>query len=235
MALDLGKQVGPLPLGAWIVVIGTGVGIAYWNYKNNPPAPTEDVEDTSGVPGVGDGSVGGWTPTQPPAETVPPQTDPTTNEEWARRAINYLIAQNYDATLSDSAIRKYIAGIAPSITERALIGIALTRFGSPPQPLPPTEEPGPAPIIPKPPGSSPPVKPPPAPPKPPPVSKPHVRYYTVVSGDNLWNISKKYYGNGALYGRIFNANRYGIRRADGTKGMIKIPSLIYPKWRLIIP
>jgi nucleoid-associated protein YgaU len=49
--------------------------------------------------------------------------------------------------------------------------------------------------------------------------------YTVVKGDNLWNIAKKYYGNGSKYTLIYNAN----------KGIIKSPSLIYPGQVLTIP
>ena len=49
--------------------------------------------------------------------------------------------------------------------------------------------------------------------------------YVVVSGDNLWNIAKRYYGNGALYTKIYNAN----------KDKIKNPALIYPGQKLVIP
>lgn len=49
--------------------------------------------------------------------------------------------------------------------------------------------------------------------------------YTVVSGDSLWAIAKKYYGDGNQYPKIFNAN----------KDKIKNPSLIYPGQVLLIP
>ena len=49
--------------------------------------------------------------------------------------------------------------------------------------------------------------------------------YTVKSGDCLWNIAKKYYGNGAKYTQIFNAN----------KDKISNPNLIYPGQVLTIP
>ncbi len=49
--------------------------------------------------------------------------------------------------------------------------------------------------------------------------------YTVVSGDSLWAIAKKYYGDGNQYPKIFNAN----------KDKIKNPSLIYPGQVLTIP
>lgn len=56
-------------------------------------------------------------------------------------------------------------------------------------------------------------------------SAPKVKTYTVKSGDCLWNIAKKYYGNGTQYTKIYNAN----------KGKIKNPNLIYPGQVLTIP
>jgi nucleoid-associated protein YgaU len=49
--------------------------------------------------------------------------------------------------------------------------------------------------------------------------------YTVVSGDTLWAIAKRYYGDGSQYPRIYDANR----------DKIKNPNLIYPGQELVIP
>ncbi|KAB0577226.1 nucleoid-associated protein YgaU [Fusobacterium naviforme] len=49
--------------------------------------------------------------------------------------------------------------------------------------------------------------------------------YTVKAGDCLWNIAKKYYGNGAQYTKIYNAN----------KDKIKNPNLIYVGQVFTIP
>lgn len=55
--------------------------------------------------------------------------------------------------------------------------------------------------------------------------KPSGQNYTVKRGDCLWNIAKRFYGNGALYTKIYDANR----------GQIKKPNLIYPGQVFWIP
>ena len=56
-----------------------------------------------------------------------------------------------------------------------------------------------------------------------PISGP--RTYTVVKGDTLWGIARKFYGNGERWPAIYNANRHIIVR----------PNLIYAGQRLVIP
>ena len=55
--------------------------------------------------------------------------------------------------------------------------------------------------------------------------KPTAKTYTVKSGDCLWTIAKKYYGNGAQYTKIYNAN----------KDKISNPNIIYVGQVLTIP
>ena len=52
-----------------------------------------------------------------------------------------------------------------------------------------------------------------------------VEYYVIKSGDTLSGIAAKFYGNGSLYPRIFEANRE----------VIKNPDLIYPGQKIRIP
>lgn len=49
--------------------------------------------------------------------------------------------------------------------------------------------------------------------------------YVVKKGDCLWNLAKKFYGSGAKYTKIYNANR----------SIVKNPALIYPGMKLTIP
>lgn len=54
------------------------------------------------------------------------------------------------------------------------------------------------------------------------------RTHRVIQGDNLWDLSQKYYGKGSIYKKINEANKN------------KYPSLaknniIYPNWILILP
>lgn len=226
----LSKQYGPLPLGAWIVVISGALGIAY--YTRNFGTPKQTVEDTSGVPGVGTGAQSLWIQSNaPPTEVA--DTKFETNEEWARAAINYLIAQGYDAALADTAVRKYLESRALSLSELAMIRLALAKYGSPPVPLPNAPE---LPSIPKPP--DPPPPPPPPPPAPPP-SNVSTRWVTVTpwptKTSTLWGIASLVYGSGAKWPTLYNANRVGVTRPDGSKGMIKNPNLIYAGWRIYCP
>ena len=54
---------------------------------------------------------------------------------------------------------------------------------------------------------------------------PKTATYTVKSGDCLWNIAKKYLGDGSRYNEIYNLN----------KDKIKNPNLIYPNQVLTLP
>jgi hypothetical protein len=65
---------------------------------------------------------------------------------------------------------------------------------------------------------------PPAPPRPAPV-KPPVKEYTVVKGDTLWGIAKRFLGDGARWPEIHALNR----------GLIQNPNLIYAGWKLVMP
>jgi len=73
------------------------------------------------------------------------------------------------------------------------------------------------------PAPAPPPEPESAPAPPPPAAPPAARTYTVVSGDTLWAISERFYGDGSKYQVIADAS--GIAN----------PDLIYPGQVLTIP
>lgn len=56
------------------------------------------------------------------------------------------------------------------------------------------------------------------------------RNYTVVKGDCLWNIAKRFYGDGKQYMKIYEANKNNT----GKNKIIK-PALIYPGQVFVIP
>jgi hypothetical protein len=237
MALDLGKQIGPLPLGAWIGVVGGGLAIAYWqrNAGSNDVAE-EPVEDAgTDVNDVGTGP--GWTAVPPPS-TAP--TDGTTpkydsNEAWGQAAINWLIAQGYSPGISNSAITKAlnggvdINGVKMSIQEWSLWSLALTKFGAPPYPVnvaPPTNVPGPINPTPKPPT--------PKPPAPKPSSTKVPAHYDVVakSGDSVSRIAARYHKD---WRTVWNFNlKY---RSPATVAVLKArgPNLIFAGTHIWVP
>lgn len=216
-----------------MAVVGGALGIA-WYTTQSKPKPVQ-VEDTSGIPGVGTGAQSLWVQSQPPPGSDSVADDKfTTNEEWARAGVNYLIAQGYDAALADTAIRKYLASTQLTIAENAMVILVLAKYGAPPVLLP---NPPPLPTIPTPP----PVTQPPPVTNPPPTPVPGTnnRWQTVTpwptKTSTLWGISERWYGRGADWPRLYNANKVGVRRPDGSAGMIKNPNLIYPGWRIYVP
>lgn len=219
--LDLGKMVGPLPLGAWVAVVGGGLGFAIYTRRQTDIAPASSEsnvltpEDGSGIAGVGVGG-DGFTTITPPNDGTLTQGPPQSNDEWGQRAVNWLIAEGYNAAVSDSAIRKYLdQERGYSSQEFALVTLALAHFGSPPTPLP-------APVFGKPPTHHRPS--PHDGPHPPHGHKPpKFRTYIIKPGDTLASIAKKFYHRADEWHRIYNANNAGQRRADGSQGFLKLP------------
>lgn len=206
---NLSKMVGPLPLGAWLAVVGGGLGIAlYTRRQNAAPSlnPDQMPEDIGTTPGVGTGAVGGWTPTTP--GTTPVTTAPTDNDQWAQLAIDRLIGLGYPPATVNSAITKYIRETPPfSSAEIAIINEALRKLGSPPYPVAgPVLAPPSVPVIPK-----------PGPPAPKPGNKTGYTIHTIQPGQNMANIAAFYR---AYATDIWRYNYTGYVRLDGTRGFL---------------
>lgn len=189
MALDLGKQYGPLPLGAWIAVVGVGIGIAWYTRKSGQE-PTI-VEDVGITPGVGTGG-SGFT-TVPPTNN-PTNTAPASNEEWAQKAAQWLIAMGYPSAVAQQAVSKYVNGKTLSAQEYTLIALALVAIGPLPQgkPSSPDEE---------------------EPPVTPPAIQPYVLYYKSGSRPAVWGLA----GGSEKWQETYSqaqANRWATQHMD---------------------
>src|SRR4051812_10688212 len=99
---DLGKQVGPLPLGAWVAVVGGSLAFLFYS-RSHDSAPEEVAAGPD--PGVGfggEGAIGGTTPTNGGVNAPgAPTGDPTTNAQWSRLAFNWLVSDGTDGSLAD--------------------------------------------------------------------------------------------------------------------------------------
>lgn len=192
--MDLGKQYGPLPLGAWVAVVAGGLGIALWTKNNHAADEPVITDDVSGDAGVGTGGSGMWTDLDVPTTGSGGATY-ASNEAWGTAAINWLIAQGYSPGLSNSAVTKALAGGVDiegnkmSIQEWSLWTLVLLNMGSPPYPVnvaPPTDAPGPV--------TQPPDDTTPTPPTTKPPDNKVPEHYTVVAkhGDTIGSIAGKY-------------------------------------------
>jgi nucleoid-associated protein YgaU len=127
----LEKQVGPFPMGVWVALVGGGLGIAWYVNKGKTPAAATADPTTSAT---GDGTydtVGA----DPVATTTVTDTSPQTNDEWGKRAIDFLIASNYDPSAANQAVNLYLINGTLTVQQTALINAALRKLGSPPQPV----------------------------------------------------------------------------------------------------
>lgn len=157
---DLGKMVGPLPLGAWVAAVGGSLVVATLVRRRQAAAADDVPVLTSGqVPYPYDPQ-----PLQPAtyggvwglagAPSGPPAT-PTinTNTDWERAASTVLIGKGYEAYATQQALRAYLRGLDPlTPQQQAIVEAALQQVGLPPQPptaVPPAPPPtNPAPTTP---------------------------------------------------------------------------------------
>lgn len=180
---QLGKMVGPLPLGAWIAIVGGGLGYALYTQRTAPaPVDEEPGRATGTDEGVGMGGSGQWIDLSPPPPSEAAANTIVTNDDWGRAALNILIAKGQDPATASQAVGKYIGGLltAKDIQEWAMIRIAMATLGSPPLPINNT-------------GGSP-TTPIPAAPKPsaPTSTNNGYVYHTVVKDDSIASLAKRY-------------------------------------------
>lgn len=132
------KQVGPLPVGAWILVVGAGVGFAYWRKKQTPTTTTTAdtqgfTDQTAGNPLAALGLLQALNSGGTGQSTV----GATDNNSWYQSATRVLLARGNQPSLVDSALRKYMQGMSLSTAENAVVELALQLVGPLPSPPPP--------------------------------------------------------------------------------------------------
>lgn len=138
--LQLDKMVGPLPAGAWIAVIGLGVGAAYLINRRTAAgievAPIDPGQGAGPLADYGD-PLAGFTPTGVDAQTPisSPSTRPVTNSEWVSYAGDMLRLHRrpFDAYSIQQALQKYINARTLSPSERTIVDEALRLAGYPPE------------------------------------------------------------------------------------------------------
>lgn len=221
MAMDLAKPVGPLPLGAWIAVVGGGLGLAWYSNRGTSSAAPQVSTGTDPGVGVGGGTPG-FLPSPEPTPTAP--ADFADNDAWARAALNYLVTNNNNPTAASIAVRKYVDGQSLTVAEDSMIKAALKGIGTPP-------------IIPIGGGLIPNTPTTPIPPSP---TNAPPGIWVVATAVNpstatLQGMAKRFLGAYAGWAYIYLANKQGTRRPDGSIGMVPVSGQIKPGWRIWIP
>lgn len=226
MAVDLGKMYGPLPLGAWMAVVGGGLGLAVYTRRqsaaNAPASPDEMPEDIGTTPGVGMGGSGQWTNVGPPANGSGDTNSAETNDAWGVMTIGKLIANGYPPGPTNAGITKFLNQGQLDAQEYQIVSEALRRYGSPPTPVPGPFGPGN-------------VQPPSTGSARWPTPKAPFFSYTIQSGDTLAIIGSHYnVGAATLY--AWNAVVLDYRaRKTGNKTNSQNGKYIYAGTPIVIP
>lgn len=258
----LGKKLGPLPVGIWVLAVGGGLIFAYYMRSNGGGDDTATEDTGTDTGGTGEGSwpygvpngVGQWNTggsTSDDDDEDDDKTLPTTNEQWQRRAVQILIGRGYEAVAVDRAISAYLGGEPLTTIQRAIINEAILLIGpppvSPPSPTSPdqppptttpvTPKPTPLPATPTTPKPKPPVVNKPTP-KPPTNAYPK-RWKSVINGtnSNYSKIAAKYklgISGQALYDYQFSKE---AARPTSTKATLKKrgANLIYAAGTTVLP
>lgn len=260
----LGRKLGPLPMGIWVLAVGGGLVFAYY-MRRNSSSTDATATDTTGAD-TGDTGQGTWPYGLPngvgqagydPSGSDSGSTDdgtlPTTNEQWQKRAVQVLVGLGYEAIAVDRAVSAYLGGESLTTIQRAIINEAILRIGPPPvSPPSPTSPDQPPPIITPPKtgggGTIPPT--PTWPPKKPVVHKPTTtpkptgnaypkRWKTVVNGrnSNYSALASKYHlgiSGTELYNYQLSSQ---AGRSAATKATLKKrgPNLIFAAGTTVLP
>lgn len=131
LADTLAKPVGPLPLGAWIAVVGGGMGIAWYSNRNGGSGSTPPEDDVLlAEPDVGEGAPD---PIFVPARPVEPDEEYVTFDGWIAKAIRQAAALKASPLEIERALRKYGRGDRLTQKEAALVNRVIQLIGPAPE------------------------------------------------------------------------------------------------------
>lgn len=231
---DLMKgKTGGVPNIVLGVVVLAGLGYAWYRKKNasgNAASDSSAGSSTTSDNLAGGGAAAQFLPISPPvADTSGTATVFQSNFDWTSAALKWIVANGNTVNppanpiTAGTAIGSYLAGGGLTQHESDIVNAVIGGIGPPP--FPPQGNviitPVPSPVAPTP---TPVPTPAPAPaptPTPQPAPVPQHTYYTVVKGDNLTNIGKKF---GLSWQTIYNNNRNKIAN----------PNMIFPNQVLLI-
>lgn len=129
LGATLGKQIGPLPLGAWVAVVGGGLGIAWYaNTKKGSSASTDQADQQLTESGVGEGTAA----FMPAAEVSQPSSPIETLDDWINKAITQAVALGATPLEIEQALRLYAKGEALSEDQGKLVNRIITQIGPAP-------------------------------------------------------------------------------------------------------
>lgn len=133
--MNLGEQIGPLPLGAWLGVVAGGVGLGFLGRRkratvatSSAPVKATTAPDSSSMGAVQYVGAGSGTTTMGTPKYA-------TNEEWATAAAAYLIGRGTLASRATNALSHVLypdASHPTSSEDSALYNMAAAGVGLPP-------------------------------------------------------------------------------------------------------
>jgi hypothetical protein len=150
--LDLKRKVGPLPVGAWVAIIGAGLAVAYLLRRRDAAVMAEGDASTvapslydplAGATGVGS-YASQLQPAQPPLSA--PSDTPTSNSQWLPYAAHALavLRRPWTPTAILDALQRYLNGQGLTSDQRLIVDDAIRQAGYPPEGVVPGPDPAPA-------------------------------------------------------------------------------------------
>lgn len=139
----LHKQLGPLPVGGWALVVGAGLGVAYWRKRNLPTSTNTPEQELSPLmTNETLGNIGGMLALLNKGQTGVQTQTYTDNTSWYQQAVRTLLGRGSNPDLVDTALRKYMQGMPLNQQETAIKELALQLVGPIPMPPPPPQTDG---------------------------------------------------------------------------------------------